>query len=415
MRILWICQKLPPEADALIGGDPELKSTGGWIVGMAGELTKDKSIKLAIVAASSLVNSVKVVHGTCITYFILPFAKSEKDQGFIRNCREIKATFNPDVVHIHGTEYLESLLWVHANGVEHTVVSLQGIMKACCQYYYSGMSQWDVLSSITPRDLYRGTIFSKAHDFQCKAQYEQQLLLQVKHVIGRTTWDKTLLWSMNPNVEYHFNNEILREEFYDNSVWRYSECKKHSIFVSQASVPYKGLHQLVKALPRIKVQYPDVMVRVAGFNVCEKSFKRKLFREGYGRYLLKLLRKFDCHNNIEFLGPLNSQKMKKELLSANLFLLPSSIDNSPNALCEAQILGVPCVASRVGGVADLITDDDLGKMYRFSDVSELAYAVCSTFEISSSFDNKRMREVAAQRHDKKKNVSDLVEIYYGLV
>lgn len=83
MRILWICQKLPPEADALIGGDPELKSTGGWIVGMAGELTKDKSIKLAIVAASSLVNSVKVVHGTCITYFILPFAKSEKDQGFI--------------------------------------------------------------------------------------------------------------------------------------------------------------------------------------------------------------------------------------------------------------------------------------------------------------------------------------------
>lgn len=133
----------------------------------------------------------------------MPFAKSEKDQGFIRNCRVIKATFNPDVVHIHGTEYLESLLWVHANGVEHTVVSLQGIMKACCQYYYSGMSQWDVLSSITPRDLYRGTIFSKAHDFQCKAQYEQQLLQQVKHVIGRTTWDKTLLWSMNPNVEYH--------------------------------------------------------------------------------------------------------------------------------------------------------------------------------------------------------------------
>ena len=47
MRILWICQKLPPEADALIGGDPELKSTGGWIVGMAGELTKDKSIRVS--------------------------------------------------------------------------------------------------------------------------------------------------------------------------------------------------------------------------------------------------------------------------------------------------------------------------------------------------------------------------------
>ena len=79
------------------------------------------------------------------------------------------------------------------------------------------------------------------------------------------------------------------------------------------------------------------------------------------------------------------------------------------------MLGVPCVASRVGGVADMISNDDTGKMYRFSDVSELAYAVCSTFKTSSAFDNKKMREVAAQRHDKKKNVSDLVEIYYGLV
>ena len=157
------------------------------------------------------------------------------------------------------------------------------------------------------------------------------------------------------------------------------------------------------------------MVRVAGFNVCEKSFKRKLFREGYGRYLLKLLRKLDCRNNIEFIGPLNSREMKQELLSANLFLLPSSIDNSPNALGEAQMLGVPCVASRVGGVADMIPNDDTGKMYRFSDISELAYAVCSTFETSSGFDNKKMREVAAQRHNKKKNVSDLVAIYNHLL
>ena len=182
MRILWICQKLPPEADALLGGESELKSTGGWIVGMAGELTKDESIKLAIVAESSFVDSLQVVHGPRITYYVLPFAKSETDEVFIRNCKEIKADFNPDVVHIHGTEYLESLLWVHANGVDHTVVSLQGIMKACCQYYYSGMSQWDVLSNITPRDLYRGTIFSMAHDFQRKARYERSGIFEkIRH------------------------------------------------------------------------------------------------------------------------------------------------------------------------------------------------------------------------------------------
>ena len=40
MKLLWICQKLPPEADALIGGQNELKNTGGWILSMAGEIIK---------------------------------------------------------------------------------------------------------------------------------------------------------------------------------------------------------------------------------------------------------------------------------------------------------------------------------------------------------------------------------------
>lgn len=42
------------------------------------------------------------------------------------------------------------------------------------------------------------------------------------------------------------------------------------------------------------------------------------------------------------------------MLNANMFLLPSAIENSPNALGEAQMLGVPCVSSRVGGVEDMI-------------------------------------------------------------
>lgn len=410
MKILWICQKLPSEADALIGGQKELKSTGGWILGMAGEIIKH-DVKLAILASSPLVKTVLVLEGEKVRYYVLPKPKGRGDNAFLEFCRKVKADFSPDVVHIHGTEYIDGLLWINANGCEHTVVSLQGILTSCAHYYYYGMSQWDVLSNITLRDLYRGTLFSYAKNFERYAVYERDLLNKVSFAIGRTFWDKEQLWAINPKAQYFFNNEILRNDFYQGDVWQYDKCNKFSIFVTQASVPYKGLHQLIKALPIIKQHFPKVTVRVAGFNLCEMSLKRKVLRTGYGNYLLKLMRHLHMENIVSFLGPLNAAEMKKELLSANLFLLPSAIDNSPNALGEAQMLGVPCVASRVGGVAEMIPDKALGEMYRFSDVGEMAYVICKSLEDSQHFDNSKMILKAAMRHDRTVNSNQLLSIY----
>lgn len=411
MKILWICQVLPPEADALIGGEKELKKTGGWILGMAQVLTERPDIQLAILASSPLVHTMKTLIGDKVKYFALPKPKGENDSKFQADCKQVKKIFNPDVVHIHGTEYVEGMLWVMANGSTHTVVSLQGIMNSYAGYYNYGMSQWDVLSNITLRDLYRGTLFANARNFGKRATYEQKLLSSVQHAIGRTFWDKEQLWAINPHVIYHFNNEVLRSDFYDADVWRYDKCNKYEIFVNQAAVPYKGLHQLIKALPLIKLHYPKVKVRVAGYNMCDMSLKRRLMRPGYGKFLLKLMHRLGVENCITFTGPLNAGEMKCEMLAANLFLLPSAIENSPNALGEAQMLGVPCVASRIGGVADMIPNEHLGLMYRFSDIGEMAYVICKALAESAQFDNTEMRNVALLRHDPIANSAKLLEIY----
>ena len=128
MKVLWICQKLTPEADALIGGEKELKNTGGWILGMAGEIIKHSDIELAILASSPLVNSLQELKGDKLHYFALPVPKGENDKQFIESCKYVKEKFAPDMVHIHGSEYIEGLLWVLANGSANTVVSLQGIL-----------------------------------------------------------------------------------------------------------------------------------------------------------------------------------------------------------------------------------------------------------------------------------------------
>jgi glycosyltransferase involved in cell wall biosynthesis len=103
--------------------------------------------------------------------------------------------------------------------------------------------------------------------------------------------------------------------------------------------------------------------------------------------------------------------MKENLLLSNVFVSPSSIENSPNSICEAQMLGVPIVASFVGGVPDFIPTKNFGLTYRFEDVEMLAQKICECFETSKIFDSTLMVETARKRHNKAENLRVLIDIY----
>ena len=121
--------------------------------------------------------------------------------------------------------------------------------------------------------------------------------------------------------------------------------------------------------------------------------------------------KYNIESHIHFLGPLNAAQMRDEYLKANLFLCPSAIENSPNSLAEAQILGVPCLASFVGGVNDMIPTPACGHTYRYDDVETLAYEACSMLSLSKTFDNTEVRNMALKRHNKNTIASQYESIY----
>ena len=102
--------------------------------------------------------------------------------------------------------------------------------------------------------------------------------------------------------------------------------------------------------------------------------------------------------------------MKKEYLNSNVFICPSSIENSPNSLAEAQILGVPVIGSYVGGIPDMMLGDET-YMYRYEDTVMLAYLICQLFAKKGQIDMSLMRDQAIMRHDPKKNVETLINIY----
>lgn len=417
MKVLWITNFLFPEAEEVLNGSLKGNPFGGWMTSAAKQLAMQPDVDLAIASVSRLVDDLRSVSCGKLLYFVIPMGKGNESINYDYNhyWTIIYEDFKPDVIHIHGSEYSHGLSFVEACGFEHVIVSIQGMISDCHSYYLAGIPSFEYLINTTARDLVKGTVFCEKRRIKKRSRYEVELLRSVKHIIGRTTWDRVHSLAINPDATYHFCNETLRSSFY-SSHWSYRNCIPHTIFLAQASYPLKGAHQVLKALPAVLEKYPDAKVHIAGVDITRPGgFFNRLKLSSYGRIIRKLIRKSRLGDSVFFHGPLNESEMVRQYLSSNVFISPSSIENSPNSLCEAQLLGVPCIASFVGGIPDLIPDSESGYLYRFEDVDVLSYYICKVFEESQSRTYDVMRSIAMERHDPGKNVQSLLGIYNRVI
>ena len=408
MKILWITNlMLPPICKAI---NKQVPVTGGWMYSSLKELQKVKDAEFAVATVYQGKEFVSQQIDN-VWYYLLPLRRKSnlKYQPVLESYwRKVQQEFLPDVVHIHGTEFAHGLAYINACSAHNVVVSIQGLVSVIGRYYYAGISKCDIFKHITFRDIVRqDTVFHQKYSFVERKKMEVELLRNADHVIGRTSWDRAHVWAINPKAQYHFCNETLRDEFYKHQ-WKYEECEKHSIFLSQAGYPIKGLHQVLKALPLILKHYPDTKVYVAGDDITKRPWYRLA---GYGVYIKHLIKQNRLENHVFFTGLLNEQEICKQYLKSNVFVCPSAIENSPNSLGEAQLLGVPCIASYVGGVPDMMKGcEDF--MYRFEEVEMLADKVCEVFADASICPD--LQTVGALRHNPKVNMNQLSTIYSSI-
>lgn len=415
MKILWITNILFPEAKTLISGEANLKASGGWMIGLANSISKHPDIELSIAAVSPLVKTLNISKWENITYYTIPYGKG----NIWYNCeyetpwKEVYKQAKPDIVHIHGTEYSHGLAFLKACPEAKVVVSIQGLTSAIHHFYNKGLTTSQIIRNISLRDILRNDNLLHAKKVYKKRgeQVEKVMLRSVGHIIGRTQWDRAHSWNINPDAEYYFCNETLRDEFYTGR-WEYDKCEKHTIFLSQAMYPIKGLHMVLEALPAVIQRHPDTKVKIAGVNITKyDTLKDKCSITGYGRIIRSIIHKNKLEKHIEFTGPLNAMEMKDILLKSNVFICPSSIENSPNSLGEAQLLGVPCVASYTGGIPTMIPNENCGLLYNFEETAMLAHQIITTFDHSSDFDNTQMIATAQERHNKERNAVSQITIY----
>ncbi|SFE41757.1 glycosyltransferase family 4 protein [Sunxiuqinia elliptica] len=412
MKVLWITNTLFPDVCKSLNIPTPV--VGGWMYASAESLLKEFG-ELQLGVASIYKGKefqIKEING--VTYYLLPSASRSSYSIELEGLWiKVKGHFQPDVTHIHGSEYPHGLAYVNGVGGQNVVVSIQGLISICERYCFAGIPTSVLLKNMTLRDcVRRDTIFRQRKGMRRRGDFETLLLKKVNNVIGRTSWDQAQAWGINPNAKYHFCNETLRGEFYGHS-WDYGNCEPYRIFLSQAHYPLKGLHQLIRALPIVLREFPDAKVYVAGNNFTNVKNWRL---GGYGKYIKSLLKKYNLTDRFVFTGILTAEEMREQYLKANVFVCPSSIENSPNSVGEAQLLGVPCVASYVGGMPDMIKHETSGLLYRFEETEMLAKSLCRIFkdpDWAKRLGVKGQKE-AMERHNQHNNTKALHSIYSEL-
>lgn len=404
MKVLWLTSK-----DPLVNHS----SGGGWF--------------------SSLCQSLRALNEYEF-YFCFPGKRDEEsDNTFIFKSRQKNSSkinkkvvkrfekllevICPDVIHVWGTENTFSFALVKAakklGYVNKIVVHIQGFCFACAEQYEYGLP-FNVIHGVLPRDLYLGNVRSTKKQFEKRGRYEKELLLNVSHVFGRTTWDYAYCKAINPNLNYHYCGELLRDSFYHKE-WAYKKCNPRSVFVSSASYPLKGLHYCVLAFAEVVKQYPDAKLLVGGTSVVKSvgGFKERIKLSRYGLYIKRLIRKYNLTQNIVFLGPLNEKQICSQYLQSNVYLLCSSLENSSNSLGEAMTLGVPTIASYVGGNPDFIRHGENGYLYPFSDFRLLAFYIIKIFEMKEEAERLSVssRKSSFERYEKEKILCEIIKVY----
>lgn len=420
MKILWLCNIIIPQICSKLN-IPNF-NVGGWLNQIADKLDNHDEIELAICAPySNCTNRIFYTNwGNDSLFFgfynrMKPYKYNDEIEKVFKS---ILNEFNPDIVHIFGTEYPHTLAMTRAfANPERTVIHIQGLVSVCAKHYYAMLPQ-KVIRGFTLRDFLKNeNIKNQKKKFEIRGKFEIEALKNVSHVMGRTDWDFACVSEITPNIQYHYVQEMMREIFYKDK-WKLNKCEKHRIFMSQGSYPIKGLHIMLEALHILKKRHMDVKLYVAGSNIVENnSFQQSLRKTYYAKYIERLIKIYELKHNVFFTGILDECEMKKQYLESHVFVSCSSIENSPNSIGEAMLMGVPVVASNVGGIQSLVTHQKEGLLYQFDAPYMLAYY------IDKIFNDDKLAECLSEKtythaiimYNKEKIFSDLLKVYKDVI
>lgn len=383
---------------------------GGWISALKDKAIEAGNIELAIAFYGN--SEDKHLIKDNVSYYPISFdrkissrlkrsfSKEQQEHDHIIEFKSIIKSFKPDLVHVFGTEKPFGLVAQHTSVP--TIIHLQGLinpyLNALLPPYYSKLDFF-LDEGFNPLNLIKN--INSYLGWKEAAVREKKIFQGCKNFMGRTHWDKTISKILSPNSHYFYCSEILRPEFSLKKKNIKRDISKKIRIVSTISSPhYKGADIILKTAKILKENI-DMDFEWLVYGVRNIDFASSKLGIDAGL------------NNVNLKGVVSASELANSLSEATVYVHPSYIDNSPNSICEAQVLGVPVVANNVGGVSSLITHNETGFLVPANDPFMTAHyikALILNSELSKKIYTNAQR-ASITRHNPDIIIEDLLNIY----
>lgn len=200
-------------------------------------------------------------------------------------------------------------------------------------------------------------------------------------------------WRCTRSLEQHCAGAIAAAYVTETALQRRYPCPHYAVGVSDVELDgnafAEGPRRFGHEPKRRKILYVGTLAQLykaphilidAFAATCQNGIDAQLIMVGEGQYRDSLTRQAErlgVGDRVTFTGQLPPAEVQAALAQADLFVLPSFQEGLPRAMVEAMAQGLPCIGSRVGGVPELLADEDLVSAGDVADLSRLLCQVLS--------------------------------------
>lgn len=416
MKILWLTNS-PCSSVERHGGKTIL---GGWLTSLEKEVIRHNDIQLSIAYLSNGEEDPFVHNG--VEYYpifvgvtsrfkrlrtIIQSRQSigKKERNSIPRIIDVVNNVKPDIIHVHGTEELWGRISEYITNIP-IVYSIQGLIAPYTEKLYAGIKRQiakkydEVIDHLLCSDtdsLYRSFVY--------RAEREIRYLQKADYIFGRTFWDNNCTLALNPRRKYYVVNEILRDAFFHkNWIFKPYDNRKIKIVSTISGGIYKGMETALHAAHVLHTYSKiDFEWHIVGYTENSKWCK---------------MAQSEKQLNIKdypfvFHGRLDAEQLSNILLVSDIYVQVSHIENSPNSVGEAMLVGMPVIASFAGGTSSILRNGVDGILVQDGDPYVLAGSIVDLLnhpDLAVRY-SENAKEIARQRYCPENVYKALLEGY----
>jgi glycosyltransferase involved in cell wall biosynthesis len=309
-------------------------------------LGKLDGIELYVLMPSVKTDKVVTRHEGDVTVIFFPlknrgYGALLRYPGIRRSFRSILDRIQPDLLHAQAAP---AYILAATEGKAPSVVTIHGLFRNEFPVlkHHQSLRERLVLKTVT--------------------RIQEECFRKIKNLIAITGEIEDLVKKYSPDVcTYRINNTI------DEKFFSLQNCdsKPMVLFIGWIN-NRKGVHVLLEAFCRVSRSLPDAQLRLVGQDDVDRD---------YGAALKVKHQSLITSGNVQFIGSISQEKLYEEMSRCSFLCLPSLAESAPMVIAQAMAAGKPVVATRVGGVSEMVEDGVTGFLCDPGNSDQLADAL----------------------------------------